>query len=78
MKTGDIIRSAIEQRQMTQKATAMRLGISETYLSDILNGKRAVSAYVAVRLERVLGLDASTLYYRQAMSELQEARRNFK
>lgn len=72
------IRKAIAAQQTTQKEIAMRLGISEQYLSDIVNGKRGVSAFVAVRMERVLKLDAHKLLIDQALDELRQAREAYK
>lgn len=68
------IRAAIDKRQATQKDIAAQLHISEQYLSDILSGRRGVSAFVAVRLERVLGISADKLMIDQVMAELRKAR----
>jgi plasmid maintenance system antidote protein VapI len=68
------IRAAITRSGKTQKEIAAELTISETYLSDICNGRRAVSAFVAVRLEAVLGIDAHKLVIDQSLGELREAR----
>lgn len=78
MTAHEIVRAAIAKRQTTQKDVAKRLGISEQYLSDICSGRRAISAFVVVRLEHVLGLDAGGLFYQQAMEELEKARREYK
>lgn len=71
------IRAAIAKRQWTQKETAHRLNISEQYLSDILSSRRGLSAFVAVRLERVLGFDAGELLYIQTSDELEKARKEY-
>lgn len=71
------IRNAIAGHGMTQKDAAARLTISESYLSDICNGRRLVSAYVAVRLERVLGIDAQKMIIDQALDELRIARAEY-
>lgn len=67
------IRIAIKTRQLTQKSAAGQLGISEQYLSDIVKGRRSVSAFVAVRLESVLGLDAQETMCAQVREELKKA-----
>lgn len=59
---------------MRQKDLAQRLGISEQYLSDILLGKRGISVYVAIGLERVLGLDARELLIAQVDDDLAKAK----
>lgn len=68
------IRHAIKSTRCTQKEVAAALEISETYLSDICTGRRSISTYVAVRLERVLGLDATKLLCEQVIDELRHAR----
>lgn len=68
------IRHAIKSTRCTQKEVAAQLEISETYLSDICNGKRSINAYMAIRLERVLGIDATKLLCEQIIDELRIAR----
>lgn len=71
------IRAAILRSGKTQKEIATQMTISEQYLSDICNGKRSASAFVAVRLETVLGIDAHKLIIDQALGELREARERY-
>jgi len=68
------IRLEAIRHNMTQVELATRLGISAQYVSDILRSRRSVSAFVAVRLERVLGLDAHRLLEEQSIDELKYAR----
>lgn len=68
------IRHAIKLTRCTQKEVAAQLEISESYLSDICTGRRSISAYVAIRLERILGIDATKLLHEQVIDELQKAR----
>jgi addiction module HigA family antidote len=69
----ELIRTAIERKDINQKEAAKLLEISEQYLSDLVNGKRSVSAFVAVRLQRQLGMNAQILLFQQATAELQKA-----
>lgn len=71
------VRHAIALRGQSQKDVAARLCISESYLSDICNGRRSVSACVAVRLEHVLGIDAHKMLIDQALEELSKAREEY-
>ena len=71
------IRAAIARSGRTQKEIAAELTISESYLSDICNGRRAVSAFVAVRLEAVLDVDAHKLMIDQSLFELRQAREEY-
>lgn len=71
------IRKAITIQRATQKDIAQRLGISESCLSDICTGRRSVSAFVAVRLEAVLKLDAHKILIDQTLEELRNARKEY-
>jgi hypothetical protein len=72
------IRTEAERHSLTQADLARRLGISPQYVSDILRSRRSVSPFVAVRLERVLGLDALQLLQEQAAEELAHARKGLR
>lgn len=72
------IREAKAKRGMSDAELARRLNISDAYLRRILDGELSVSAYVAVRLERVLGIGAVVLMYGQVNEELAEARKQYK
>lgn len=70
-----VIRDAIAATGQTQIAIAKQLGISQSHLSGIANGKFAVPVNLASRLEHVLGIDARDLLARQIDdSRLAEAR----
>lgn len=73
MPPHELIRSAIERKGLTQKGAAAVLCISQTYLNEICTGRRAVSAYVAVRLQRHFGMNAQLLMTQQAIAELTDA-----
>jgi addiction module HigA family antidote len=55
---GDLLRDYLDDPDvhLTQGALAERLGVSRANLNAIINGKRAVTATMAMRLERVLGV----------------------
>jgi plasmid maintenance system antidote protein VapI len=75
MKTaGQRIAEAIREKGLSQAEAARLLEISESYLTALISGKLAVSAHVAVRLEKHLGMDAQLMILRQATFELGRAR----
>lgn len=43
------------KKRITQQEIAKRVGISQSYVSALLNGRRKPSAALAVRLERATG-----------------------
>lgn len=75
---GEMIRDEIEYRGITQKALAKEIGVSESVLSEVLNGKRGVSVEYALLLEAALGISADIWLRLQLEYNKQIARRNRK
>lgn len=61
---GEMIKDEIEFRGMSQRALAARIGISQSVLNEVLNGKRAVTTEYALLLEAALGIE-SDIWLRQ-------------
>lgn len=55
---GATIREQLEDRGMSQKEFAERLGMSEKHVSNLINGKVELTPETAFRLEMVLGIPA--------------------
>lgn len=55
---GATIKEQLEDRGMTQKEFASRMGMSEKHISHLINGDVKLTSDVAYRLEMVLGLSA--------------------
>lgn len=55
---GAAIREQLEQRGMSQKEFAARMGLSEKHVSRLINGDVLLTTEVALRLESVLGIRA--------------------
>ena len=56
---GMTIKEVLEDHHMTQKELAARLGLSEKHISKLINGEVPLTQDVAMRLERVFGVEAS-------------------
>lgn len=56
---GLTIKEVLEDHHMTQKELAVRLGLSEKHISKLINGEVPLTQDVAIRLERVLDIEAS-------------------
>ena len=56
---GMTIKEVLEDHHMTQKELAARLGLSEKHISKLINGQVPLTQDVAIRLERVLDIEAS-------------------
>ncbi|MDY9917952.1 HTH-type transcriptional regulator / antitoxin HigA [Porphyromonadaceae bacterium NLAE-zl-C104] len=60
----------IEMGNTTQKELASSLGITPSYLSEVINGKRAINASLAIGLEEVFGISAEYWLRFQAQYDL--------
>jgi len=76
--TGDLIAIAMRRKGWILPEAAARLEITEKYLRDLLADRLPVSAYVAVRLQQHLGVNAQLLLVGQVMAELQTAWEEYK
>lgn len=71
---GDTILDLIEERGWTQSELAKRIGYTEKHISQLLNGKVPLTDEAALRLERVLGSNASFWLAREAKYREHSAR----
>ncbi len=74
---GDILREMFlgeDGLGIAQGELARRLGISRQNFNAILSGKRAVTPIMAMRLERVLGVDTQTWLNLQMAVDMYDAK----
>lgn len=71
---GVFIKDKVIPKKMTVKEAAKRLGVGRPALSNLLNGKSALSKEMAARLEKVFGADAQRLLKMQAAFDEQQQR----
>lgn len=57
----DTIREKMEERGVNQRETAKLLGISESRVSDLLNGRRKLNLNIAKRLRDHFGISADLI-----------------
>jgi HTH-type transcriptional regulator/antitoxin HigA len=55
---GEVLEMELAARQIRKIDFAASLGIKPNHLSDLLHGKRHVSAATAIKLEKLLGISA--------------------
>jgi addiction module HigA family antidote len=72
---GEFLREEIEERGMLKKDVAKSLGILPHHLSEIFAGKRNISAALAVKLEKLLGVSAHYWFGMQMEYDLFVAKR---
>jgi HTH-type transcriptional regulator/antitoxin HigA len=70
---GMMIRPELEERGISQKDFAKMVGIQPSHLSEVLNGKRALTTDLAVKIESAIGLPAKVLLAAQTQYELESA-----
>lgn len=66
----------LEPTGLTVTDTARRLGVSRKQLSDVINGHSAISAGMAIRLDKAFGGGAETWLRLQAAYDLAQALRS--
>ena len=66
-------RNFVEPDGLTQTEAAARLGVTRVALSNLLNGKAALSPEMAIRFEKAFGVSAKTLLRMQSAYDLAQA-----
>lgn len=56
---GETLKEVLDDRNILQKELAIRTGITEKHISNVINGKKKISPKFAKDLEYALGIDAS-------------------
>lgn len=77
---GETLEEILEEKEMTQVELAERTGRPQKTISEIINGKAAITPETALQLERVLGVSASfwnnrERLYREALANREERER---
>lgn len=72
---GSVLKEELEARSVSASALALALRISSGRVTDILNGKRGISADTSLRLGRFFGNDPQFWLNLQTAYELAKARR---
>ena len=73
---GMMVKPELDERGISQKAFAKMLGTQPSHLSEVLNGKRALTTELAMKIEHVIGLPAKLLLSAQTQYELELASQN--
>jgi len=69
-----ILRQCIEPLNLSITEAAAALGVTRTTLSELVNGKRGISAVMAVRLSKVFGGSAESWLVQKAQYDLAHVR----
>ena len=68
-----LLEEFVKPYRLTIQETAERLGVTRPPLSNMLNGKAALSPEMAIRFEKAFGVSAATLLRMQANYNLAQA-----
>lgn len=75
---GMMIKPELEERGISQKTFANMIGCQPSHLSELLNGKRAITPETAMKIESAIGIPAKILLSAQAQYDLESVSNNFK
>jgi len=67
---GMMIRPELEERGISQKDFAKMIGTQPSHLSEVFNGKRALTTELALKIENALGIPAKILLSTQTQYEI--------
>ena len=70
---GMMIKPELKERGISQKDFATMIGVQASHLSEVLNGKSALTTDLAVKIESAIGLPAKVLLSAQTQYELESA-----
>jgi addiction module HigA family antidote len=73
---GELLRNKLAEKKITQKAFARLIDMQPPHVSGLINGKRHISAMLALKLEKLLGVDAINWMKWQMLYDLESARKN--
>lgn len=69
---GEVLEELITEMNVTQSALAKNIGVTQSYISDIINGRRDMTASMAYKLAASVGLTPDTWMTLQKNWELSE------
>lgn len=73
---GEVLKDEIEERGITQRQLADRMGLTYSVVNEILNGHRPLTPKTALMFEVVLDVPADSLMYLQTKYNMQMARKD--
>ncbi|MBR3303126.1 MAG: HigA family addiction module antidote protein [Bacteroidales bacterium] len=73
---GEIIKDELESRGISQRRLAAEIGVPASQLNEVLNGKRPLSAEMALLISQALGIAPLPLLSLQMKYNLLSAKRN--
>lgn len=78
LTVGDVLNDELKARGIKRVDFAKRLGITPGNLTELMSGARNVSAFTAIKMEKILGISAKFWLKIQLDKDLRVARLKFK
>lgn len=75
---GAMVRNELEARAITKALASEALGVSQAFIGQVCQGKKTISAELALKLEAFLGIRAELFLKIQNTWKLKEAQREKK
>ena len=75
---GEVLKDELDVRGIKQKHLAVSIGVKQSYLSEVINGKRPVTADLSILLEKALDIPAEFWMRFQIQFEIDSARQKEK
>lgn len=75
---GEVLRDELEARNIAQNQFAETVSMRPPHLNELIKGKRNISALLAIRIEKVLGISAGFWMRLQVEYDLRIARQQLK
>lgn len=69
-KPGELVKSELKERHISQKAFAKAIGVGESHLSDLLSGRRRFTIELAKKIEDLLGINSHLLIDIQTANDI--------
>lgn len=67
---GMMVRPELEERGISQKDFAKMISVQPSHLSEVFNGKRALTTELALKIEDAIGIPAKVLMSAQTQYEI--------
>ena len=75
---GELLGEELQARDLSQKEFAEVVGLRPSHLNELIKGKRNISALLALKIEKSLGIDADIWMRIQVQFDLDIARKQLK
>jgi addiction module HigA family antidote len=75
---GEFIKDEMEARKMTQQQLADKMQISKSEMSLLLNGHRNITPLIAIKLEKIWGIDAEFWMNLQVKFDIDTLKKKYK